>query len=157
MSTGWFLVYFWMIFGRYLGNIWIMRSGVLIKFQSGVFFCNSRAIFGLKLDFSSSWGDVKNIDRVIFGRYVGDIWMIFGWNVNVGDIWMICVIYGWYLDDMWVIYRWYVGDIWIIYGWYLDDMWMISRWYHPHIIQISSIHLSILLHKFTPSSFLHLS
>ena len=129
MSTGWFLVYFWMIFGRYLGNIWIMRSGVLIKFQSGVFFCNSRAIFGLKLDFSSSWGDVKNIDRVIFGRYVGDIWMIFGWNV--GDIWLL---FWWYLDNfcnIWIyLAGWYMADIWTICGWYLDDIQMISPTYH---------------------------
>jgi len=43
------------------------RSGVLIKFQSGVFFCNIHAISGLKLDFLSSWRVVKNIYWVIFG------------------------------------------------------------------------------------------
>ena len=32
--------------------------------------------FCAKLDFSSSWGVVKYIDRVIFGRYVDDTWMI---------------------------------------------------------------------------------
>jgi len=55
-----------------------MISGVLIEFNSGVFTGNSCAKSGFKLDFSPSWGVVKNIDRVIFGRYVGDIWMICG-------------------------------------------------------------------------------
>jgi len=40
---------------------------------------------------------------------VDDMWLIFGWYV--GDIWMICVMYEWYLDDMRVISGWYVGDI----------------------------------------------
>ena len=118
------------------------RSGVLIEFQSGVFFCNSRAISGLKLDFSPSWRVVKNIDRVIFGRYVGDddMWVICGWYVDdmwmisgwyVGDNWMI---FGWYVGDNWMIIGWYVGDNWMIFGWYVGDIWMISGWYVGDIL-----------------------
>ena len=101
-----------MIFGWYLGNIWMMRCGVFIEFQSGVFDCNSRVISGLKLDFSPSWGVVKSID-----------WMICRWYLD--DIWMIC---GWYVGDIWMISGWYVGDIWMICGWYLNDIWVISGW-----------------------------
>ena len=60
MISGWYLDDFWMISGWYLGNIWMMRSGVLIEFKIEVFTCNSRAIQGLKLDFSPSWGVVKH-------------------------------------------------------------------------------------------------
>ena len=57
------------------------RSGVLIKFQRGVFTGNSRAISGL----NSSFHQVDIC--VISGWYLGDIWMIFGW----------------YFVDMWVV------------------------------------------------------
>ena len=83
------------------------RGGVLIEFQSQVFTSNSRAISGLKLEFSERW-------------YLGDIWVISGWYLD--DIWMI---FGWYLDDIWMISGWDVGDMWVISVWYLDDMWVI--------------------------------
>ena len=113
--------------------------------RSGVFFCNSRAISGLKLDFSSSWGVVKNIEWVIFGWHVGNIL-----ETCMGNIWMICVIFGLFLDEIWAIYGWFEGDISMIRGWnlddmwvwFLDDMWMRSRWYvydiHTDIIQMIS-------------------
>ena len=79
-------------------------SGILTEPLNPRGLCN-----GSWTEYAVLWGGCKNIDRVIFGWYVGDIWMIFGWYV--GDIWMICLIYGWYLDDM--------CNIWMIFGLYV--------------------------------------
>ena len=77
-------------------------------------------------------GDLSlfSIGEVGCWGFIFGIWIIYG--LFMDDLWMIC---GLFVDYLWIIYGLFMDDLWIICGLFMDYLWIIYGWFDSWFYQ----------------------